>query len=497
MPNSRLTATLSAVLFLTACSSGLFGGSGDSEDTGHSNQDPSISLGDIFGQPGKGGAPAHTASNDNGGLGLTLGDLLGYSGGTGQALVVGDEPFAVRVGASVLAEGGNAADAASAMYFALAVTYPVSASLGAGGICVVHNPEGRNRSIDFLVRDPASHGTFGVPGTVAGIAQMQHAYGSLPWARVVSPAEALAAAGFPISQALDARLRGAQDAIRLDADLAHEFLDESGNVKPAGTVVSNQGLASTLDAIRMQGASGFYKGAIAQKIAAYSAQQGGGPSMPELGAYMANDQSAQSITVGQGEIYLPSANVGAGQFQAKIYPQLLDADGHPVSDLDPAVNQALANTMREFGVANLPQDLGSTGFAATDGAGQAVACAITMNGPFGSGHTVEGTGITLANAPSVGQAGLASAFLAPAVATPPDGSVALAGAGAGGPTGTAAIAYAAMTLAGGGDVTKPGDLRAVAGKMPYDTVNVITCDNGICAVLPDPNGHGLGSIARQ
>jgi len=499
MINPRLIAVLSGMLFVTACSSGLLGGSDDSGDNGHSNQDPAIKLGDLFGQSSGGGgqAAAHQGSNDNGGLGLTLGDLLGYSAGSGQALVVGDEPFAVRVGASVLSEGGNAADAASAMYLALAVTYPASASLGAGGICVVHDPNsGKNASIDFLVHDPADHGAFGVPGAVAGIARMQHEYGNLPWQRVVSPAQALAAAGFPISQALDARLQAAQNTIRLDADLAHEFLDESGNVKPAGTVVSNQGLASTLNLIREQGDAGFYRGAVAQKIADYSAQQGGGPGTAELGAYRSNEEAAQSIVIGQGDIYLPSADVGAGSFAAKLYPQLLDEDGHPVGNLNSAVKRALANTLSDFGVANVPPDLGSTGFATTDNAGQAVACAVTMNGPFGSGHTVEGTGITLANAPSKADAGIASAFLSPAVATPPDGTVALAGAGAGGPTGTAAMAYALMKLANGDDVTKPSDLRSVA-TAPYDTVNVITCDNGSCAVLPDPNGHGLGALARQ
>jgi gamma-glutamyltranspeptidase/glutathione hydrolase len=114
-----------------------------------------------------------------------------------------------------------------------------------------------------------------------------------------------------------------------------------------------------------------------------------------------------------------------------------------------------------------------------------------MNGPFGSGHTASGTGITLANAPGQGEAGLAAAFLTPVVAVS-DGSVSLVGAGAGGPNGTAGIALALLRLARGEDVTKPGVLHST-GIAPYDTVNVIGCQNGVCAALPDPGAHGLGA----
>jgi gamma-glutamyltranspeptidase/glutathione hydrolase len=89
---------------------------------------------------------------------------------------------------------------------------------------------------------------------------------------------------------------------------------------------------------------------------------------------------------------------------------------------------------------------------------------------------------------------LASAFLAPAIATLSDGSLALAGAGAGGPNGTAALAYALLQLASGEDITTKNQLKST-GVAPYDTVNVITCDHGTCAVLPDPGGHGLGATA--
>src|SRR6202012_44061 len=58
-------------------------------------------------------------------------------------VAVSDEPFAARAGAGVLSEGGSAADAVTAMFFALGTTYPVAAGLGGGGICLVYDPAAR------------------------------------------------------------------------------------------------------------------------------------------------------------------------------------------------------------------------------------------------------------------------------------------------------------------------------------------------------------------
>jgi gamma-glutamyltranspeptidase/glutathione hydrolase len=127
-----------------------------------------------------------------------------------------------------------------------------------------------------------------------------------------------------------------------------------------------------------------------------------------------------------------------------------------------------------------------------DGRGQAVACAVTMNGPFGSGHSVRGTGVTLAKAPSAGAAGLSALFLAPVIASRrADAPAELAGAGAGGPNGAAAIAYALARIAGGDEILSRKDLKST-GVAPYDTVNAIVCSGRTCVALPDPAANGLG-----
>src|SRR3546814_16431742 len=54
-------------------------------------------------------------------------------------LVAGDEPRAVTIGRDVIGNGGSAADAAVAMYFAMTVTLPSRVGVAGGGVCVVHN----------------------------------------------------------------------------------------------------------------------------------------------------------------------------------------------------------------------------------------------------------------------------------------------------------------------------------------------------------------------
>src|SRR5215469_8294600 len=216
-------------------------------------------------------------------LGSDIGDTVNSSLGLGSnsvsaqssGLAVGDEPFAVKTGTAILNQGGSAADAATAMFFAMTATYPVAAGLGGGGICLVADPAKGIHEFDFLPRAARAGGAYAVPGAVRGFYDLQTSFGLLPWQRVVSGGETYAAAGFPISHALSERLANAQNAIRLDASLAAEFLGENGSPKPEGTVVTNDAPSQTLAAIRLSGADGFYTGAVADQVIRYSASQGG------------------------------------------------------------------------------------------------------------------------------------------------------------------------------------------------------------------------------
>jgi gamma-glutamyltranspeptidase/glutathione hydrolase len=407
-----------------------------------------------------------------------------------SGIAVADEPLAARAGAAALADQGTAVDAVASMFFTLTATYPVAAGLGSGGICLVRDVSGQVTEFDFLTKAPKAGGYYALPGAVAGFATMQRLYGALPWQRIVAPGEAFASTGFPISQALAARLPAAQNTLRQDAGLAAEFLDETGKPRIAGAETKNVPLGVTLGEIRLFRADGFYKGGVAANIAAYSAGAGGGISAAELAATAPVQSAARSRAMGSFVTWMPGARTGAGAFNAAMLDNLSRSlRANPAGATATAVGQTLGS----FGVASVPGDLGSTGFAAVDASGAAASCAVTLNGPFGSGRTAGDTGVVLATTPS-SQQGLASAFLAPVIATS-NGAVALAGAGAGGPNGTAAAMAAVLEAAGGRPLGKRGDLRGT-GRAPYDTVNMISCSPEACVALTDPGAHGAGVTAE-
>ena len=141
-----------------------------------------------------------------------------------EGMVASQNAIASAVGARILADGGNAVDAAVGVGFALAVLLPRAGNIGGGGFMLVHIAEDNETvAIDYREMAPArahrdmfldeqgnvdndlarfSHLSSGVPGTVAGLYAAHERYGSLPWSRLVMPAVELARDGIVISHDL-------------------------------------------------------------------------------------------------------------------------------------------------------------------------------------------------------------------------------------------------------------------------------------------------------
>ena len=138
-----------------------------------------------------------------------------------QAMVVSVSPIAPRVGVEILQRGGNALDAAVAVGFALAVVHPAAGNIGGGGFMVMRFADGTVNTIDYRETAPGratpdmyldSAGELtgrsltgalaaGVPGTVAGLFEMQHRFGRLPWRELLPPAVGLAGEGLQVDWA--------------------------------------------------------------------------------------------------------------------------------------------------------------------------------------------------------------------------------------------------------------------------------------------------------
>jgi gamma-glutamyltranspeptidase / glutathione hydrolase len=229
-----------------------------------------------------------------------------------DGLVVCTSAPACDAGASILARGGNAVDAAVATAFALAVTLPSAGNIGGGGFMVVRRADGDVTTFDYREKAPlkatrtmymrdgkvvpaltnAGHLAPGVPGSVRGLALAHKRFGSLPWKDVVMPGVLLAEQGFTISSALarglNAQLSGGMS--KFPASVA-AYGKPGGGTWDAGDRLVLTDLGKTLRAIATDGPDAFYKGWIADRIAEDMAANGGLISREDLAAYEAKERA--------------------------------------------------------------------------------------------------------------------------------------------------------------------------------------------------------------
>jgi gamma-glutamyltranspeptidase/glutathione hydrolase len=227
-----------------------------------------------------------------------------------SGMVVAQEGLAARVGVDILKKGGNAVDAAVAVGFAMAVTYPRAGNLGGGGFMVVHRRNGRNIAIDYRETAPRAINdksfldaqgnadpqksrfsalAIGVPGTVAGLALAERKYGSgrFTLAELIAPAIALARHGFPVAdETIDLPPNEPSRLLRWTSS-AKIFFKADGTAFAPGDRLVQSDLAKALQAIARRGPRAFYRGRIARKIAAAVQRSGGVMTRDDLKRYRA------------------------------------------------------------------------------------------------------------------------------------------------------------------------------------------------------------------
>jgi len=224
-------------------------------------------------------------------------------------MVVSQEALASAVGAEILAQGGNAVDAAVATGFALAVTLPQAGNIGGGGFMLVHlAEEGRTVAIDYRESAPQAahadmfldksgevdrrqatltHLAAGVPGTVAGLLHALEHYGTMDREQVLAPAIRLAEEGIRVTPALAHSLERSASRLQRNETSRQYFFREDGSALQPGDLWRQPDLAWSLTEIATHGAEAFYRGAIADKLIAEMERGGGLMTREDLAAYQA------------------------------------------------------------------------------------------------------------------------------------------------------------------------------------------------------------------
>lgn len=381
-----------------------------------------------------------------------------------HGMVASQEAIASRIGVEVLEGGGNAVDAAVAVGFALAVTLPRAGNLGGGGFMLVHDAEsGETVAIDYREMAPTSahrdlfldaagevdsekawysRYAAGVPGTVAGLALALQRYGTLSLAEALAPAIRLAEEGIPVTRDLTESLEARRERLTaVPATAAIFFHDDGRPVQPGETLVQAD-LAWSLKEIAAHGPEAFYRGAIAERIAADMAANGGPMTLDDLAAYRAVVRAPVHGTYRGYDVYSMPPPSSGGVHLVEILNIL---EGYPLHELGlngsasihlmaEAMKLAYADRSEYLGdpdfwpvpVAGLTskayaeslratidpnrarpaseikpgnpapyESAETTHFSVMDRWGNAVANTYTLNFGYGSGIVVAGTGILL------------------------------------------------------------------------------------------------------
>jgi gamma-glutamyltranspeptidase/glutathione hydrolase len=377
-----------------------------------------------------------------------------------NGMVVAQEPRATRIGVEILQKGGNAVDAAVAVAFALAVTYPSAGNIGGGGFMVIHLAD-RNAdiAIDYREISPAATArdtyldprgeadpgksreqglAVGVPGTVAGLALAHAKYGSgkFTLAQLIEPAIALARDGIQVSFDLADSLVPVRSLLARWPSSARIFLRKDGQPLAEGDRLVQADLAASLDLIAREGPRAFYEGPLAERIVDAVRGANGLMTLEDLKSYRAVERKPVRGTYrGYDIVSMPPPSSGG----ALLIEMLNILEGDSLRTRDAATLHLIAETMKRafadraifFGdpdqvkvpVSGLiskkyaaamraeidpeharpSRDIQAGNapafehFSIVDAYGNAVANTYTLNLNYGVGLVAEGTGILLNN----------------------------------------------------------------------------------------------------
>lgn len=376
-----------------------------------------------------------------------------------NGIVAAAHPLAAAAGARILAEGGNAFDAAVAVAAALGVVEPFMSGIAGSGMATVYVaaeervrclqfrggvprrfPPGRYHRREEMYRGPMAATA---PANLAGWCALLDRYGRRSLAEALAPARALAQDGFPLIE-LDVasieKVAGELAARPFFADWARAYRPDG----PArlGQVLRQPDLAATFAALGSEGPGLLYGGALGERLVGHVAALGGCLAIEDLAAVEARWLEPASARYRHLMVHVPPPPCSAFQFLLGL--RILDGvnltvlprDGVEHLDLvwraarlaagvrvnEPVPTPArLAELLGEREVAGLRARLvdgrpvegpteqwiappegriagqHTTSLSVADRAGNVVCLTQSLGAQFGCGVVVPGTGLCLSN----------------------------------------------------------------------------------------------------
>lgn len=378
-----------------------------------------------------------------------------------KGLVASTNAIASEVGASILRKGGTAADAAVAVGFALAVTWPSAGNLAGGGFALVGTGDGKTDFIDYRETAPSvaqenfyrnekgelneeaskvGYRAVAVPGTIKGMETLHKKYGRLPWKTLLEPARQLAERGFPVDDFLLRSLRRGEKILERFPESRRIFLN-NGKFWKRGDRFVQKDLARSIRLLQEKGPDVFYKGELGQRFVQAIQKEGGVISREDLKAYQVESRTPitrdwknyKVVTApppsSGGTVLLEILGMlekddlkSLGFGSARYLHLLIEATKRGFADrsqwfgdpafasnpieklLDPAYLAARRKSIdpekasNDIEPAKLREEKPeTTHFTIRDKSGMVVSNTYTLNGGYGSGAVAAGTGMLLNN----------------------------------------------------------------------------------------------------
>jgi gamma-glutamyltranspeptidase/glutathione hydrolase len=222
----------------------------------------------------------------------------------GRNVVATSHPLAAQAGLRMLAQGGNAVDAAIATAAAMTIVEPVSNGLGSDAFCILWDgrelhglnasgrapqawtPEYFRRKYGADAKAPPKRGwdAVTVPGAVAGWVALCERFGKLPFADLLQPAIEIAERGCVVPVVVAQKWGAAAPELSALPGYAEAFMP-GGRAPRAGELFRFPAAARTLTLIAQSKGAAYYGGEIAEAAQRHAAQYGGAITAADFAAY--------------------------------------------------------------------------------------------------------------------------------------------------------------------------------------------------------------------